>query len=110
MPINADIAFGGKRILYYSGYRIALDKWDVKAQRVKHNSFLDGVSAADINQRLVKIASAVDDAFDQLELREEEVAPTTVRDELKRILDEEKSTRLTMGLTYQVLINERKMG
>ena len=37
----------------------------VKAQRVKRNNFnLDGVSAADINQRLIKIASAVDDAFD----------------------------------------------
>lgn len=109
MPINADITFGGKRIWYYSGYRIALDKWDVKAQRVKRNNFnLDGVSAADINQRLIKIASAVDDAFDQLELREEEVTPTTVRDELKRILDEEKSTRLTVGQTYQLLIDERE--
>lgn len=109
MPINADITFGGKRIWYYSGYRIALDKWDVKAQRVKRNNFnLDGVSAADINQRLIKIASAVDDAFDQLELREEEVTPTTVRDELKRMLDEEKSTRLTVGQTYQLLIDERE--
>ncbi len=109
MPINADITFGGKRIWYYSGYRIALDKWDVKAQRVKRNNFnLDGVSVADINQRLIKIASAVDDAFDQLELREEEVTPTTVRDELKRMLDEEKSTRLTVGQTYQLLIDERE--
>ena len=59
------------------------------AQRVKRNNFnSDDVSAADINQRLVKIASAVDDTFAQLELREEEVTPTTVRDELKRILNE----------------------
>lgn len=109
LPINADITFGGKRIWYYSGYRIAIAKWDEKAQRVKRNNFnSDDVSATDINQRLVKIASAVDDAFAQLELREEEVTPTTVRDELKRILNEEKSTRLTVAQVYQLLIDERE--
>ena len=109
LPINADITFGGKRIWYYSGYRIALAKWDDKAQRVKRNNFnSDDVSASDINQRLVKIASAVDDAFAQLELREEEVTPTTVRDELKRILNEEKSTRLTVAEVYRLLIDERE--
>ena len=109
LPINADITFSGKRIWYYSGYRIAIAKWDEKAQRVKRNNFnSDDVSATDINQRLVKIASAVDDAFAQLELREEEVTPTTVRDELKRILNEEKSTRLTVAQVYQLLIDERE--
>lgn len=109
LPINADITFGCKRIWYYSGYRIALDKWDEKIQRVKRNNFnSDDVSASGINQRLVKIASAVDDAFAQLELREEEVTPTTVRDELKRILNEEKSTRLTVAQVYQLLIDERE--
>ena len=29
LPINADITFGGKRIWYYSGYRIALAKWEI---------------------------------------------------------------------------------
>ena len=109
MPINADITFGGKRIWYYSGYRIASGKWDEMIQRVKRNNFnSDDVSATDINQRLVKITAAVDEAFAQLELREEEVTPTTVREELKRILDEEKSTRLTVGQTYQLLIDERE--
>ena len=109
MPINADITFGGKRIWYYSGYRIAPGKWDEKTQRVKRNNFnSEDVSATDINQRLVKITSAVDEAFAQLELREEEVTPTTVREELKRILDEEKSTRLTVVQTYQLLIDERE--
>ena len=109
MPINADITFGGKRIWYYSGYRIAPGKWDEKTQRVKRNNFnSDDVSATDINQRLVKITSAVDEAFAQLELREEEETPTTVREELKRILDEEKSTRLTVEQTYQLLIDERE--
>ncbi|MBD5357779.1 MAG: hypothetical protein HDR88_12370 [Bacteroides sp.] len=109
MPINADITFVGKRIWYYSGYHIAPGKWDEKTQRVKRNNFnSDDVSATDINQCLIKITSAVDEAFAQLELREEEVTPTTVREELKRILDEEKNTRLTVGQTYQLLIDERE--
>lgn len=66
-------------------------KTRMNVQRVKRNNFnSDDVLAADINQLLVKIASAVDDVA-QLELREEEVTSTTVRDELKRILNEEKS-------------------
>lgn len=99
--MSHDIQISLLFITKYSGYRIALAKWDEKVQRVKRNNFnSDDVSAADINQRLVKIASAVDDAFAQLELREEEVTPTTVRDELKRILNEEKSTRLTVAQVY----------
>ena len=109
LPINAEITFGGKRIWYYSGYRIALSKWDEKTQRVKRNNFnSDDISATDINQRLLKIASAVDEAFSQLELRSEEVTPTTVREELKRVLNEEKSTRLTIAQVYQLLIDERE--
>ena len=34
LPINADITFGGKRIWYYSGYRISLAKSDENAQRL----------------------------------------------------------------------------
>lgn len=69
----------------------------MNVQRVKRNNFnSDDVSAADINQLLVKIASAVDDVA-QLELREEEVTPTTVRDELKRILNEEKSMMICLA-------------
>lgn len=76
---------------------------------MKRNNFnSNDVSVADINQRLVKIASAVDDAFAQLELWDEEVTPTTVRKELKRLLNEEKSTRLTGLHVYQLLINERE--
>ena len=55
LPINADITFGGKRVWYYSGYKIAPSKWDEKSQRVKRNNFnSEGVSASDINQRLLK--------------------------------------------------------
>lgn len=107
--INADITFGGNRIWYYSGYRIAPNKWDDRTQRVRRNNFnSDDISAAEINQKLNKISSAIDEAFSQLELRGENATPLTVREELKRILNEEKSTRLTVGQVYQILIDERE--
>ena len=107
--INADITFGSKRIWYYTGYRIAESKWDIQTQRVKRNSFNEaGDSATDINQRLVKIESAVNAVFSQLELRGDEVTPIIVREELKHILNEEKNTRLTVVEVYQLLISERE--
>ncbi|MDE5822079.1 MAG: site-specific integrase [Paramuribaculum sp.] len=108
LPINADITFSGKRIWYYSGYRIAPAKWDDRTQRVKRNNFnSEGVSAVDINQRLVKIAAAVDKAFSQLELKEDEVSTGNVRQEIKIILDEEKVDCLTACQAYKILIDER---
>lgn len=56
----------------------------------------------------MKIASAVDDAFAQLGLREDEVTPTTVLDELKRILNEEKSIRLTVARFIKFLLTKGK--
>ena len=109
IPINTDITFAGKRIWYYTGYRIAESKWDSQTRRVKRNSFNDdGNSATDINQRLVKIESAVNTVFDQLEFRGDEATPITVREELKRVLNEEKNTRMTVAEIYQLLIDKRE--
>ncbi len=81
----------------------------LKRNGVKRNSFNeDGDSATDINQRLVKIESAVNTAFDQLEFRGDETTPITVREELKRVLNEEKNTRLTVTEVYQILIDKRE--
>lgn len=110
LPINADITFGGKRIWYYTGYRIAESKWDAQTQRVKRNSFNDdGDRATDINQRLVKIESAVDIAFNQLVLRCEDTTPTTLREELKQTLYEKKNTRLTVVEVYQLSEREKEL-
>lgn len=109
VPILADITFNSKRIWYHSGFRIAPSKWDDNAQRVKRNNFNeDEVSATDINKRLVEIETAVHSVFEQLEFQEIDPTPISVREELKRILSEEKSTRLTVVETYQILIDERE--
>lgn len=68
---------------------------------LKRNNFnSDEVFATDINQRLLEFASGVNEAFSQFELHGDEVTPATVREELKRILNEEKSTRLMVAQVY----------
>lgn len=109
MPINADITFSGKRVWYYIGYRLQPSKWDQESQRVKKNNFNnDGISATEINTRIVKVESAIHEAFNQLELRGEEVSPTIIKETIKAILNEEKSSRLTVAEVYQLLIDERE--
>lgn len=109
MPINADITFGGKRVWYYIGYRLQPSKWDSEAQRVKRNNFnADGVSASDINTRIAKVEVAIHEAFNQLELEGEEVSPAIIKEKVKGILNEEKSSRLTVAEVYQILIDERE--
>lgn len=95
--------------MYYTGYKIAPSKWDEKAQRVKCNNFnSDNISSTDINLRLGKIEAAVDTAFGQLELLDEVVTPATVREELKRVLNEEKGTRLTITRHISCLLTRGK--
>lgn len=109
VPILADITFSGKRIWYNTGYRISASKWDETSQKVRRNNFNnDGVSSSDINQRLSKIETAVDTVFEQLEYRGEDVTPISVREELKKVLNESKTSKLTVADAYQILINDRE--
>lgn len=66
--INADITFCGKRIFYYTGYKIGESQWNKTAQQVKRNNFnKNGDSATDINNRLACIRIAVNRVFANLE-------------------------------------------
>ena len=68
----------------------------------------DGVSASDINTRIAKVEVAIHKAFNQLELEGEEVSPAIIKEKIKGILNEEKSSRLTVAEVYQILIDERE--
>ncbi|MBE0678003.1 MAG: site-specific integrase, partial [Bacteroidales bacterium] len=53
VPIFLYFSFSGKRMSYYTGYRVDLDKWDSENQRIKRNNFnQDGISATVINGHL----------------------------------------------------------
>lgn len=107
--INADITFCGKRIFYYTGYKIGESQWNKTAQQVKRNNFnKNGDSATDINNRLACIRIAVNRVFANLEHDEITPTPKSVRELLKQELNEERTTRLTIIECYNILISERE--
>ena len=108
-PIFADISFGSKRFRYYSGYRIAQTKWDGDAHRVKRNSMnKDGESASDINRHLDRIKVAIDNVFTQFALKQEEITPIALNEELKNMFKESVTARQTVEEVYQAFIDQRK--
>lgn len=75
LPIRMRVNYDGKRIDFYSGYRIDESKWDAGKQRVKNgctNKLQE--SASDINAELLRGYSIIQDIFKEYELQE--VIPT----------------------------------
>lgn len=113
VPIYADITFGGKRVLYYTGHRIDASKWidhvvnDVRVQQVKRNNFnLKGESATTINAKLQKIKTAVEEIALRFEVSGEVPTPTSVREELKIALNEQSVSSKSLFEYYQQFIDE----
>lgn len=94
VPINLFFTFDGKRLQYYTGYRIDFNKWNNTTQKVKSNNFnKDGITATTINSYLTKMKAAVEDIYSKSKANELNPSIEYIRDELKKRLDEsEKST------------------
>ncbi len=108
LPINADITFCGKRIFFFTGHRIGEHQWNKETQMVRRPNFNEAeVSASDINARLSKIRTALDQVFASLEHYGMTPTPNNVREGLRKELDEERVTRKTVAEYYQMLIDER---
>lgn len=97
LPINADITFGGKRLFFFTGFRIDANQWIDKVdegesiQRVKKNNFnAKGNSASEINNKLSRIQTALKDIFQRFETYNTIPGKANVRDELKKELGEMK--------------------
>jgi integrase len=79
VPILLFFSFDGKRLQYFTGFRVDARKWDEESQRVKRNSS----EAAEINKELNKLTSKVEDIYAKAKALE--VIPTVeyIRDRLK---------------------------
>ena len=89
------VTFNSKRIDFSTGYKIDLDKWDDKTQRVKRNCMNKSMqTAADINAGLTQLESAIQEVFKDFEYREVMPSPQEVKDafqkQLKRRVEPEK--------------------
>ena len=106
LPINMDFTFSGKRLRYYTGYRIDADKWlDVKEtdpqtgeifhiQQVKRGARnKKGETASEINKRLLLLKSLITKIFVESAILYDEVSVDYLRDVLRATLHE----KLTSG-------------
>lgn len=94
IPISMFFTFDGKRLQYFTGYRIDFEKWDTDKQQVNRNNFnKDGISATSINSYLTKLRATVEDIYGKAKGNNLNPSVEYIRDELKKRLNEsEKRT------------------
>lgn len=79
VPIFLFYSFGGKRLQYYSGYRVDAELWDEAQMKVKRNC----VDAADINRELGKLKTNVEDIHNKAKALGEDLSLEDFRQRLK---------------------------
>ena len=98
VPIFMRVSFGSTRIKLSTGYKIDLDKWDDKVQRVKRNCMNKSLqTASDINMELSKQENAIQAAFKDFEYTETmpsvEELKEAFQKQLKRKIESEKEEK-----------------
>lgn len=92
VPIKIRLSFLGNKMDLYSGFRVDIEKWDDKKQRVK-NSTTNALkqSASDINTALSKQETIINDIFKNYEVLGEVPIVSKLREEInERIKPKEK--------------------
>lgn len=103
LPINMDFSFEGKRLRFFTGYRIDADKWiDTKKtdpdtgevihiQQVKKNAYNKaGDSYGEINKRLLLLKTTITKIYEEAVILGKSITVSYLREELRRALNEEK--------------------
>jgi integrase len=93
VPIFLYFSFSGKRMAYYTGYRIDLEKWDSDRQRVNRNNFnQEGISATIINGHLDQLKTTVIDIYTEQKAVKKNPSIQYIRNELRARMGEEKKS------------------
>lgn len=70
VPIRLRINYVGTRLDIQTGYRIDVEKWNIEKEQVKNGSFNKlSQSASSINSRLLELKVAIQDFFQENEIR-----------------------------------------
>ena len=103
LPINMDFTFEGKRLRFFTGYRINSDKWDPVKMEVKKNAVnKNGDSSSEINQRLRTLETLIFQIYDEAKILLTEVTVQYLREELRQRLDEPNSTKTTEYSLFEI--------
>jgi len=98
VPIYLSATFEGKRLLYYTGYRVDASKWDSSLQKVKRNRFnKSGDSATEINGYLVELQAKTLEIYRERKTLRQPVSTSYLRDELKKRMGEDSSNTLSVS-------------
>ena len=79
VPIFMFYSFGGKRLQYFTGYRIDAKKWDAENMKVKKGY----EETSEINQELAKLKTKVEDEVKKATILNEELTIEDIKDRLK---------------------------
>ncbi|WP_159637937.1 site-specific integrase [Sphingobacterium composti Ten et al. 2007 non Yoo et al. 2007] len=83
VPIKIRLSFLGNKMDLYSGFRVDIEKWDDKKQRVKNSTTnAQKQSASDINTALSKQETIINDIFKHYEVIGEVPTVSKLRDEI----------------------------
>jgi len=98
VPIFMRVTFNSQRMDLSTGFKIDLDKWDDKTQRVKRNCMNKSMqTAADINMELSRQENAIQDAFKDFEYKDtmptREEIKEAFQKQLKRKIEPEKEEK-----------------
>jgi integrase len=100
VPINMVFTYEGKRLCYYTGYRVDAKFWKHDKQCVQGlSSDNDNISDATINSHLKSLAGHINDVYHELKLRKIPATNVLLLRGLKNKLDEPDST-VSMGDTF----------
>lgn len=93
VPIFLNFSFNGKRMVYYTGYRIDLDKWDADKQEVKKGNFnRDGISATIINNHFDELKTTVTSIYTEQKAIKKIPTMQYIKDELRARMGEERNS------------------
>jgi integrase len=118
VPILMTVTYAGQRLLFYTGFRVDLEKWidktidekskeSIKVQRVKKNTVnRDNISAAIINSRLTILESTVNELF--IDYSKQVPSISQLRNAIRLKLDEDTSRNKELGFYdyYEKFMNE----
>ena len=103
VPIFLFFSFDGKRMQYYTGYRIDQDKWNESDQKVRRNNFnKDGVSSTEINDHLDEIRSRVTEIYKESKALKMNPTVQYIREELKERLGEGGKKSLSIFNVFEL--------
>ncbi|MEI6766372.1 MAG: tyrosine-type recombinase/integrase [Bacteroidota bacterium] len=106
VPIILDFSFDGKRLQYYTGYRIDANKWDANSQSVvKNNINKAGATSREINNHFVDLESTITKIYQEAKIFEKRPSVQYIRDQLKKRMNEDSSAQNSFIEVFQEFLD-----